>query len=302
MSSAIGIGFHTDAFNSSHKSFEQALAWAREHDVRLIECGVIEGACWIQGLGHFPHVSLLQDPHELRETMDSHNVQFAQICANYPLAGADGMSVGVPYVKKAIEWAREAGSPMVSTTDGVFRPDGISEFDAFDSMKRCYGEILEAAEANGVVVTVEVHGHFTSRADYLSELLELGDGSPWLKLTLDTGNSLVAGTNPVELAAHFLDHLAHVHLKDVPAELVAAARGVGTGTEFEDVAVGQGANAENIRIILQMLGARGYDGAVTIECEGKGGPLLAESLEWVRNQLPAADLEERETSHFALAA
>ena len=38
----VGVGFHTDAFNSTHKSFEQALQWAKDHDVHYIEPGVIE--------------------------------------------------------------------------------------------------------------------------------------------------------------------------------------------------------------------------------------------------------------------
>jgi len=95
----IGIGFHTDAFNSSHKSFEQALAWAQENDVHYIEPGVIEGACWIHGLGYFPHVSLLEDPALLRKKMATYGVEFSQIDAAYPLSGRDGLTVGVPYVQ-----------------------------------------------------------------------------------------------------------------------------------------------------------------------------------------------------------
>ena len=71
----IGIGFHTDAFNSSHKSFEQALAWAQENGVRYIEPGVIEGACWIHGLGYFPHISLIEDPALLRRKMERYDVR-----------------------------------------------------------------------------------------------------------------------------------------------------------------------------------------------------------------------------------
>ena len=88
----IGIGFHTDAFNSSHKSFEQALAWAQENDVHYIEPGVIEGACWIHGLGYFPHISLLEDPALLRKKMERYGVEFSQIDAAYPLSGRDGLT------------------------------------------------------------------------------------------------------------------------------------------------------------------------------------------------------------------
>lgn len=292
--SEIGIGFHTDAFNSSHKSFEEALAWAQDHDVRYIECGVIEGTSWIHGLGYFPHVSLTEDPVELRRKMEGYGVQFSQIDAAYPLSGRDGMTIGVPYVQKTIAWAERAGCPMVTTTDGLRKPDDLTEIEAMRLMKRNYQEIIRVAEAHGVIVTIEVHGHFTTRADWLEEMLDFCGDTPNLRLNLDTGNSYIAGNHPVEFAARFLGDVAHVHLKDVSESVAAASRGAATGIAMSHVAIGHGVNAENIRFILQMLGAHGYDGVISIECEGEGGPMLAESLEWVRSELPDAGLIERD--------
>ncbi|MCM8532815.1 MAG: hypothetical protein NE330_16730, partial [Lentisphaeraceae bacterium] len=80
----VGIGFHTDAFNSTHKSFEQCLQWASENGVKYIEPRTIEGACWIQGLGYFPHISLLEDPVLLVKKMNEYGVKFSQIDAAYP--------------------------------------------------------------------------------------------------------------------------------------------------------------------------------------------------------------------------
>jgi sugar phosphate isomerase/epimerase len=289
----IGIGFHTDAFNSTHKSFEEALAWAQENDVHYIEPGVIEGACWIHGLGYFPHVSLLEDPALLRWKMESYGVQFSQIDAAYPLSGRDGMSVGVPYVQKAIAWAALAGSPRVATTDGLHKPEGLEDREALDLMKRSYQEIVRVAEAHEVVVNIEVHGYFTTRPDWLEEMLDYCGDTPWLRLNLDTGNTFIAGNDPVEFATRFLDKIDHVHVKDVSPSLAESVRGGATGIALSHVAAGDGVNAENISAILRLLSDRAFDGVLSIECEGQGGPMLADSLAWLRKEVAAAGFTER---------
>jgi len=90
------IGFHTDAFNSTYWNFEKCLQWAQQNDVHLIECGAIDGASWIHGLGYQPHVALYEDPLLLRRKMESYGVQFSQIDAAYPLSGRDGPLYGAP--------------------------------------------------------------------------------------------------------------------------------------------------------------------------------------------------------------
>src|SRR4030042_62513 len=112
------ISFHTDAFNSSSWNLEKCLQWAQKNDIHHIECGVIDGVSWIHGLGYQPHVALYEDPLLLRRKMEKYGVQLSQIDAAFPLSGADGPLYGVPYVLKAIPWAKHAGAPRVATTDG----------------------------------------------------------------------------------------------------------------------------------------------------------------------------------------
>jgi inosose dehydratase len=287
------IGFHTDAFNSSYLSFEGCLAWAQRNGVHFIECGVIDGVSWIHGLGYQPHVALYEDPELLRRKMEGYGVRFSQIDAAYPLSGSDGPLRGVPYVLNAIRWARLAGCPRVATTDGLHKPKGLADGEAMDLMKRSYGQIVEVAEAHGVIVTIEVHGYFTTNPDRMAEMLAFCD-SPNLRMNMDTGNTFIAGRDPVEFLRRMRAKVEHVHVKDVSESLAAAARGEQTGIAVSQCAIGDGVNAANIRKCLEMLRDQGYDGVLSMECEGQGGPMIERSLAWLRATL--ADLGIPETN------
>ena len=285
------IGFHTDAFNSSYWDFEKCLAWAQSQGVHRIECGVIDGVSWIHGLGYQPHVALYEDPALLRKKMAGYGVRFSQIDAAYPLSGVDGPVRGLPYVLKSIPWAKLAGCKRVATTDGLHRPEGLSDTEAMARMKETYGPIVEAAEAHEVVVTIEVHGYFTTNPDRMAEMLEFCD-SPFLRMNLDTGNSFIAGQDPVAFCERFKDKVAHVHIKDVSESLAAVARGGQTGIAVSQCAIGDGVNAENIRRCLEILRGHGFDGTLSMECEGQGGPMIERSLAWLRGTLQELGIEE----------
>jgi len=285
------IGFHTDAFNSAVFSFEKALQWAQRNGVHAIECGVIEGVSWIHGLGYFPHISLVEDPVLLREKMARHGVAFSQVDAAYPLSGKDGPIYGVPYVLKTIPWAKLAGCPNIATTDGLHRPEGLSDAEALEAMKRSYGLIVETAEAYGININIEIHGYFTTRPDMIERMLDF-TRSERLGLNFDTGNTFIAGNDPVAFCRRFLKRVKHVHVKDVSASLAEAARGKATGIGISHAAIGDGVNAANIRAILEMLRDDGYSGTLSLECEGQGGPLIERSLAWLRRTLEELHIPE----------
>lgn len=285
------IGFHTDAFNSAYWSFEKCLEWARDHEVHYIECGVIDGVSWIHGLGYQPHVALYEDPVLLRRKMERYGVRFSQIDAAYPLSGKDGPVRGVPYVMKAIAWAHLVGCPCVDTTDGLKAPSDLSEEEAMDIMRRSYGQILEVAEAHGIIVNIEPHGHFTTKPEFMERMLRFVD-SPYLRLNMDTGNTYIAGQDPVEYLKLFIHKVSHVHIKDVSESLARATRGKETGIAISHCALGEGVNANNIRRCLELLRDNGYTGVLSIECEGQGGPMLERSLAWLRRTLAELGIPE----------
>ena len=275
------IGFHTDAFNSSYWNFAQCLEWARAHGIGFIECGAIDGVSWIHGLGYQPHVALWEDPVLLRRRMEGLGVRFSQLDAAFPLSLPEGASLGVEYVLHAIRWASLAGCPRIDTTDDRNRPAGMTDREAMDHMRRIYRQILPVAEAYGITINIEPHGYYTTKPDFMAEMLAFG-GSPHLRMNMDTGNTFIAGQDPVAFAERFRDRIDHVHLKDVSPSLAAAARGELTGIAVSHCAIGDGVNAENIRRVLDLLAKTGYDGVISMECEGQGGPMIERSLAWVR--------------------
>jgi sugar phosphate isomerase/epimerase len=278
------IGFHTDAFGSVFFNFEGCLKWAQKNGVHFIECGLIDGVSWMHGLGYLPHLAMFDDPVLMRRKMDGYGVRFTQVDAAFPLSGKDGPLYGVPYVMNAIRWAVMAGCPCVDTTDGMHKPEGLSDAEALDLMKRSYGQILEIAEAHKIIVNIEPHGYFTTKPDMMEKMLAFVD-SPYLRMNLDTGNTFIAGQDPVEFLKRFIKKVSHVHVKDVSESLAKAVRGGQTGIALSHTAIGDGVNADNIRKCLEILRDNGYTGALSLECEGQGGPLIEKSLAWMRKTL-----------------
>ena len=278
------LGFHTDAFNSAYWSFDKCLAWAMQNDLHYIECGLIDGVSWIHGLGYQPHVALYEDPLLLRRKMDRHGVQFSQVDAAFPLSGLDGPLRGVPYVMKAIAWAAQIGCPCVDTTDRLHQPEGLSDREAMSIMQRSYRQIMQVAQAHEIIVNVEPHGYFTTNPDAMAEILAFVD-SPFLRMNMDTGHTFIAGRDPVAFLRRFLPKISHVHLKDVSETLAQAVRGGQTGIAVSHCALGAGVNADNIRECLKILRDQDYQGVLSIECEGQAGPMIGQSLAWLRQTL-----------------
>jgi sugar phosphate isomerase/epimerase len=285
------IGFHTDAFNSSYWSFEKCLQWAQKNGVHYIECGLIDGVSWIHGLGYQPHVALYEDPVLLRRKMDQYSVRFSQVDAAYPLSGEDGPLRGVPYVMKSIAWAAQLGCPCVDTTDGLHAPEGLQDMDAMTLMKRSYQQILKVAEAHQIIVNIEPHGYFTTDPDRMAEMQAFSD-SPYLRLNMDTGNTYIAGQDPVKFLQKFRKRVSHVHVKDVSESLAKALRGGMTGIAVSHCSLGEGVNADNIKQCLTILRDGGYNGVLSMECEGAGGPMIEKSLAWLRGTLKELGIQE----------
>ena len=168
----------------------------------------------------------------------------------------------------------------------------MSDPEAMESMKRSYGQIIEVAEAYGMIISIEVHGYFTTNPDMMEKMLAYCD-SPYLRMNMDTGNTFIAGQDPVAFCERFKNKVTHVHVKDVSESLAAAVRGEQTGIAVSHCAIGDGVNAENIKKILTILRDNGYNGVLSMECEGAGGPMIEKSLTWLRQTLRDLNIKSK---------
>ncbi len=215
-----------------------------------------------------PHVDVDRDDPE----------QFQRLIQRFGFRGVTGLwsshgaiipdPLSVVYVVRCIQWAAAAGIPVVHAADG-FRPQGMSESDAFQTLRERILQILEAAEACQVCLGIEPHGTFSLVPGGLRRIMSISP-SPWLGVNYDAANihraayiETVDGTftwkaagpkqDEAALLADVVDRVVHYHAKDVKGS--AAAVTLGTG-EVDN----QGC--------LKLLKQAGYQGAVSLETEG----------------------------------
>jgi len=264
----IEIGFHTDAFNSSYWNFEQCLQWAQKNDVHWIECGMIDGVSWIHGLGYQPHVAMWEEPMMWREKAAEYGVRFSQIDAAFPMSLPEGSSLGVEYAIRTIRWAHLAGCNHIDTTDDRFAPKGLSNDEALEMMKRSYGQILDVAERYRMIINIEPHGYYTTKPEFMEKMLAFVD-SPYLRMNMDTGNTFIAGQDPVAFLQKFKHKVSHVHVKDVSESLSASLRGELTGIAVSQCAIGDGVNVDNIKKCFDILHDRAKPCFCARNCRGR---------------------------------
>ena len=94
--------------------------------------------------------------------------------------------------------------------------------------------------------------------------------SEHLRCNFDTGNTFIAGHDPLKYLKTLRPYVSHLHIKDVSPGLAAKVRGKETGIGCSEVHVGGGVNAENIRECLAFLQKTKWNGVVSIECHAIG--------------------------------
>jgi len=263
----IQIGIHTDNWRPLSQSFETACQKIAALGVRHVEFAVIHGQNFIQALGYDPGVSLQANPRALRKYLERLALEVTQIDGSYPMMGPNGSAFGVQYVQQTIRFAAELACPMVDTVDGAFETPGFTFEEVFRITCDNYRQCLSWAEDYGVIINVETHGPYTSNLEFMTRLFEHFD-SPYLRFNFDTGNTFIAGKDPLDFCKALRKYLSHCHIKDVSPALAAAARGEETGIGSSEVPVGGGANAENIKAVIEYLEETDWNGAVSIECHG----------------------------------
>lgn len=169
--------------------------------------------------------------------------------------------VGVPYLKRAIDLAAQLNCPYVMSDEGPI-PSWMPLDRAFDIFCTSLEETVRYALDKGVLMTIELHNPLTTTKSYLVKLMERFSSTE-LGINFDTGNSFLAGNDPVEFLDGIVERVVHVHAKDIP-EWQLVERGKVTGTRV-GVAIGEG--VIDFPAIIAKLRSGGFDGVISVECD-----------------------------------
>ena len=277
----IEIGINTDNWRHADKPVDYCLAKTAEMGVRICELEAVGGSEFLSGLGFAPLVDLNSDPLEMRKKLEKHGLSCSQMDASFPINRWECIDM----IRRGIMFASRVGIPRVDTTDGATKLEGLTDEEQIGIIKYHISQCLPVAENHEVIVNIEPHGPFTTNPETLLELVEYFE-SPYVGINFDTGNSFIAGRDPVEFLKHVRKYVNHVHCKDVSKELADAVRGKNTGIAASVVHIGAGVNAPNITKCIDFLTETGWDGVFSIETEGEEN--VIKSVAWLREQISAA--------------
>ncbi len=277
------LGMHVDNWRHFDVSYELPCQFAKDHDIEYVEFGTIDGDYFIQALGYNPHIPLHSDPLKLKGYLDSLGLKVSELDAAYPMSSPEGQYRGIGYTIRTIQFASAIGCPCVDTTDGGRKPEGYTDEEVMVLMKQYYRVVLDWAQRYDIIMNVEPHGPYTTDPDTMEQILGFFD-SPYLRMNFDTGNTFIAGQDPVKFLRRFRDKVSHCHIKDVSEELAKVVLGGQTGIASSVVAIGEGVNAENIAGCIELLKEIDWDGVLSIECEAAPGK-VEQSIEWLRKEI-----------------
>lgn len=254
---AMKLCAEADSFRKAEKDFSWAVARAKELGFEYLEPEVMTGRCLLNVYGYCNITSLEDDPMDMRRAIEKAGLKVAALSAHSNLIDT---VYGVDYLKKAVRFAYILGAPLVNTAEGP-KPGWMTDDDAFRVMKYNLAELLRTCANYGITLTIEPHGVYTTTAEGLLRILSLAD-SPHLAVNFDTGNVTVAGNDSVRTLQAVVKHVRHVHVKDV---VRVKSDGHATG-QTAGCAVGDG--DVDIKGCLRVLREAGYDGCLSIECDG----------------------------------
>lgn len=187
--------------------------------------------------------SLDDNPADLAGMFHAHGLQPTSVCAHASLLDASAPSrYGNAEITKAVKLAHAMGVKDVITTEGEPHTDWgkalTREQQIFIAVEKLH-EPVRLAAALGVRILLEPHGPVTGTIDGMAAMLERLGHAETVGVNFDTGNSWLAGTDPVEMATAFKDRIHHVHWKDMSPDWVDK-RGTVFGCGMAVIPLGQG--------------------------------------------------------------
>ena len=232
---------HTNSYHTY--GFDEALEGIAEAGFRHVELTAVPG--WTE------HV-VLNGTDEVERKLDHYGLTAVSLSGHSDLTTPEGLEHGI----KAVRWAGRYGIRIVNTAVGGHASQEESE----PAFLANIGELADAAEAEGVVVGLEIHGDIMASGAATLPLLEK-IGRESVKVNYDTANCEFYGdVKAVDDIPAIAPHVVHVHLKDTPG-----GKGV---WNFGTI----GSGSVDFAGVLAAFRAAGYDGPYSVELEFEGEP------------------------------
>jgi sugar phosphate isomerase/epimerase len=207
------------------KSFEWGVEKAAELGYEYVEPMVHWGRELLSEAGYFHSVSMYDDPHRIRMACETAGVKLSALSAHTPLCKPE---ISTEYLKQAVRFAAECGAPIVNTDEGP-KPAWTTEEEDHVLMRYVLQEVAVVAERRSILIGLEPHQQYSQTPAGLDRIYNLVD-SPAIGINFDTGNSYLAGQDPISWLEDCKDRLIHLHAKDISVEQSDAERGKVTGT------------------------------------------------------------------------
>jgi sugar phosphate isomerase/epimerase len=221
----IGIGINLEFVRHEDKPFEWGVEKAAELGYEYVEPMVHWGRELLSEAGYFHSVSMLDDPLRLKRACEKARVKLSGLSSHCPLCKPE---ISTEYLKQAVRFAAEAGAPVINTDEGP-KPTWTTETEDHVLMRYVLHEAAALAEARGILIGIEPHQQYSKTPDGLDRIANLVH-SPAIGINFDTGNSYLAGHDPIAWLQRVAPRLVHLHAKDISVQQSEAERGKVTGT------------------------------------------------------------------------
>ena len=188
-------------------------------------------------------VSLDANPFDIKRTFEKYGLEIMTLSAHATLLEPSSpANYATAEVMKAIKFAAAIGIRDVVTTETFAKSEWAKkltyEQKVFVAAEKLY-EPCRMAEDYGVNLIFEPHGPLTDTVEGIGDVMKALDYPKALGVNLDTGNSWLGGSDPVDLAKKYHDKIFHIHWKDLGPEWLPE-RGKRFGCGFSTIEVGTG--------------------------------------------------------------
>jgi len=223
-----------------------------EHNLKLAKeagftCADItdthSGGSMFASAGLSASVSLDSNPFDIKRLFEKYGMEIMTISAHAALLEASHPAeYQTREIMQAIRFAAAIGIRDVVTTETYPKSEWAKNLSYDQCIFTCAEKLYQPcrmAEDYGVNIIFEPHGPITDSISGIGDVMALLGYPKSLGVNMDTGNSWLGGTDPVELAKIYKDKIYHIHWKDLGSEWIPK-RGTIYGCGFSTIPVGTG--------------------------------------------------------------